>query len=72
VISVADTGPGVPPELAERIFYPFFTTRQLGSGVGLANAQKVLAGHGGIVEIDRARSVGAEFRVRLPVRGPGE
>ena len=72
VISVADTGPGVPPELAERIFYPFFTTRQLGSGVGLANAQKVLAGHGGIVEIDRARSVGAEFRVRLPVRGPEE
>jgi nitrogen-specific signal transduction histidine kinase len=71
VISIADTGPGVPPELAERIFYPFFTTRQLGSGVGLANAQKVLAGHGGIVEIDRARSVGAEFRVRLPVRGTG-
>ena len=54
--SVADTGPGVAEELRERIFYPFFTTKERGSGVGLALAQKVVASHGGALEVEtRAR-----------------
>ena len=66
VISVGDAGPGVPEELRERIFYPFFTTKERGSGVGLALAQKVVASHGGVLELDDARGAGATFRVRLP------
>jgi signal transduction histidine kinase len=65
-ISISDTGPGVPPELRERIFYPFFTTRDHGSGVGLAEAQKVVAGHGGVIEVDGRPGGGATFRIHLP------
>jgi signal transduction histidine kinase len=67
VISVGDNGPGVPAELREKIFYPFFTTRERGSGIGLATAQKVISGHGGCIELDEGNGGGAIFRVRLPV-----
>ena len=71
VFTVADSGPGIPEELRERVFYPFFTTKQRGSGVGLAHAQKVVAGHGGSLELESAPGQGATFRVRLPL-GPRE
>jgi len=67
VFTVADGGPGIPEELRERIFYPFFTTRQHGSGVGLAQAQKIVAGHGGRLELASEAGAGAVFRVRLPL-----
>jgi signal transduction histidine kinase len=67
VFTVADTGPGIPDELRERIFYPFFTTKQRGSGVGLAQAQKIVAGHGGRLELASGAGGGATFRVRLPL-----
>ena len=67
VITVSDTGPGVPNELKEKIFYPFFTTKQSGSGVGLATAQKIAAGHGGTLEVDSAAGRGCSFRLRIPV-----
>ena len=66
-ITVGDTGGGVEPELRERVFHPFFTTKERGSGVGLAHAQKVVAGHGGGIELDGAPGEGAIFRVRLPL-----
>ncbi len=69
VFSIGDSGPGVPRELRDRIFYPFFTTKAGGSGVGLANAQKVVTGHGGLIELAEAVGGGAVFRVRLPVAG---
>ena len=69
VISVADNGPGVSEELRERIFYPFFTTKESGSGVGLALAQKLVASHGGALELEEAAGGGACFRVRLPLPG---
>jgi signal transduction histidine kinase len=69
LISVSDTGPGVPEDLRERIFYPFFTTREQGSGVGLAEAQKAVAGHGGCIEVEGRPAGGATFRVHLPPPG---
>ena len=66
-IEVADSGPGIEPELREKIFYPFFTTKQTGSGVGLANAQKVIASHGGALELAPHEGRGAAFRLRLPL-----
>jgi signal transduction histidine kinase len=71
VFTVSDSGPGIPEELRERVFYPFFTTKQRGSGVGLAHAQKVVAGHGGRLELESEVGRGATFRVRLPL-GAGE
>jgi len=67
VITVSDTGPGVPNELREKIFYPFFTTKQSGSGVGLATAQKIVAGHGGVIEVVSETGSGCSFRVRIPI-----
>ena len=65
VIGSADTGAGVPAELREKIFYPFFTTKQDGSGIGLAAAQKIVASHGGIIDVGGEEGGGATFRVRL-------
>jgi signal transduction histidine kinase len=67
VFTVADSGPGIPDDLRERIFYPFFSTKQEGSGVGLAQAQKIVAGHGGRLELESPRGRGATFRVRIPL-----
>jgi signal transduction histidine kinase len=66
-ISVADTGPGVPAENRERIFYPFFTTREQGTGVGLADVHKAVASHGGSVEVRDRVGGGAVFVIHLPV-----
>ncbi len=53
-IAVADSGPGVPPELRERIFEPFFTTRARGIGLGLAVARQIVEAHGGTIAVPRA------------------
>lgn len=71
LISVGDSGPGVPPEHRDRVFYPFFTTKEKGSGVGLATAQKIVAAHGGVIELDTDVGSGCRFRIRLPDAGGG-
>jgi signal transduction histidine kinase len=65
-IRISDSGQGIPEELRERIFYPFFTTKERGTGVGLANAQKVILSHGGSIEVKSGPGAGSTFRVRLP------
>jgi len=64
-VSVSDSGPGVAPEHRQKIFYPFFTTRERGFGVGLATAHKIVVAHGGSLELLDAPRGGATFRVRL-------
>jgi signal transduction histidine kinase len=66
-LRVADSGPGVPPENRERIFYPFFTTRERGTGVGLAEVHKAVVSHGGSVEVRERTGGGALFVIRLPL-----
>jgi signal transduction histidine kinase len=66
-IRVSDSGPGIPDELRERIFYPFFTTKERGSGVGLAHVQKVVLGHGGSIEVESGEGAGSTFCIRLPL-----
>ncbi len=66
VIRISDNGPGIPAEQRERVFYPFFTTKQHGSGVGLAMAQKLVAEHGGRLELESEPGAGATFRIHLP------
>ncbi|MBM4384852.1 MAG: hypothetical protein FJ091_15980 [Deltaproteobacteria bacterium] len=70
-LEVEDTGPGVSAELRERIFFPFFTTRASGSGIGLAWVQKAAAAHGGSVSVsDCAASGGARFTLHVPDERP--
>ncbi len=61
VIEVADNGPGVPDDLAKKIFVPFFTTKAGGSGVGLALARQVMSAHGGFIRVGRNGGGGAKF-----------
>jgi PAS domain S-box-containing protein len=67
VIDVADNGPGVPPELSDRIFNPFFTTKPKGSGLGLAIVRKIIDAHDGRIDLYSSPDTGTRFRVTLPV-----
>jgi signal transduction histidine kinase len=61
VIEIVDNGPGIPDQLATKIFVPFFTTREGGSGVGLALARQVMIAHGGFIRLTRSDGEGATF-----------
>jgi len=68
MISVADTGAGIPPEVLPRIFEPFFTTKQGqgGTGLGLATVAGIVKRHGGFIDIKTQAGKGTEFNVYLP------
>jgi len=65
-VTLTDTGPGVPPELRERVFRLFATTKKTGTGVGLAVARKIIERHGGSITIEGAEPHGARFVILLP------
>ncbi len=65
-LAVADTGHGICEEIRDRIFDPFFTTRESGSGIGLANVQKIVLAHGGSLSL-QSSDLGSVFCVHLPL-----
>jgi PAS domain S-box-containing protein len=67
VVDVADTGPGMPAELTDRIFNPFFTTKPQGSGLGLAVVRKIVDAHEGRIDVTSVVNQGTCFTVTLPV-----
>lgn len=67
VIQVADDGPGIPPELTDRVFNAFFTTKAQGSGLGLAIVRKIIDAHDGRIDVTTAPDQGTTFTVTLPV-----
>jgi signal transduction histidine kinase len=69
-IGVADSGAGVPADLRERVFEPFFTTRARGTGLGLAVARQIVEAHGGQIAVGDRPGGGARFSIRLPAAGP--
>jgi signal transduction histidine kinase len=66
VVEVADNGPGIPAEILERVFNPFFTTKPQGSGLGLAIVRKIVDAHNGHIDLVSG-SQGTCFRVTLPL-----
>ncbi len=70
-IAVSDTGPGIAAEIRERIFDPYFSTKERGSGIGLAVAMRALQLHGGTVEVESEAGQGSTFRLRLPLQQGG-
>jgi PAS domain S-box-containing protein len=67
VVEVADDGPGISPQLTDRIFNPFFTTKVTGTGLGLAIVRKIVDAHDGRIDVSSAADTGTRFRVTLPV-----
>jgi signal transduction histidine kinase len=65
-VSVADSGPGLDPEIRPRLFEPFFTTKPKGTGLGLAVSRAIARAHGGDLAADAAAAGGARFALRLP------
>ncbi len=74
VLSVTDTGHGIPEEVRDHIFDPFFTTKGVGkgSGLGLAAAHGIVTQHGGRIELESRVGEGTTFRVFIPRLGSGE
>ena len=68
IISVADTGPGMTPEIQSRIFEPFFTTKDMtkGTGLGLSTAMTIVKSHGGFINVYSELHKGSQFTVYLP------
>jgi nitrogen fixation/metabolism regulation signal transduction histidine kinase len=66
IISIGDSGPGIPADILDRIFIPFFTTRTGGSGIGLTLSRQIMQRHAGIVEVESGPGKGAIFRLVFP------
>ena len=67
-ISIRDDGPGIPEEIRDRIFVPFFTTKKEGTGIGLPLVQKIVYAHKGVLDIVSETGKGTEFIIKLPVK----
>ena len=65
-ISISDTGHGIPDDVKNKIFLPFFTTKEKGTGLGLAIVHKIIVSHGGSVSVESSEK-GTTFIVRLPL-----
>jgi signal transduction histidine kinase len=72
VITIEDSGVGIPEELREQVFNPFFTTKPVGegTGLGLSITYSIIKKHGGSIQLERAAAGGTRATIRLPLRGP--
>ena len=66
-VEVRDAGPGIPPEIRDKVFNLYFTTKKTGSGIGLAMTYRVLQMHHGSLDFDTELGRGTTFRLCLPL-----
>ena len=67
IVEVSDNGRGISEENLGRIFNPFFTTREAGTGLGLPAVRRIARAHGGRVEVSSSPGKGSTFRIHLPL-----
>lgn len=67
LITVSDSGKGIPKQMRDKIFDPFFSTRKTGTGIGLSICQRIITDHGGVMTISESTYNGAQFNIRLPI-----
>ena len=67
-LEVSDTGTGLTPQECERLFTPYYTTKQHGTGLGLSIVQAVISNHGGRISVESEAGVGTSFHIRLPAK----
>jgi len=65
-LEISDTGTGLTPEECDRLFTPYYTTKQHGTGLGLAIVQSVVSDHGGRISVESETGVGTSFHIELP------
>ena len=65
-INIGDTGPGMPPDVLERVFIPFYTKKQEGTGLGLAISQRIVNAHRGTLSVQSWPTIGTVFTIVLP------
>jgi two-component system sensor histidine kinase AtoS len=68
IITIADTGPGIPNDVRQRIFEPFFTTKARGTGLGLTVARRIVEEHRGTIKIEGNEGQGTRFIITLPIQ----
>ena len=66
LLSITDTGTGIPPDARRRIFEPFFTTKESGTGLGLSIVSGIISSYGGTIDVDSEMGRGTTFTIRLP------
>ena len=67
VVSIKDSGPGIPEDLIDEIFDPFFTTKEKGTGLGLSVVNRIVKDHSGKIEVISEEGEGTEFIIKLPL-----
>ena len=66
MLEVRDDGPGIPAAQLENIFHPFYTTKETGTGLGLALVHQMVVEHGGVITVESTVGRGSVFLVTLP------
>jgi signal transduction histidine kinase len=71
LITIEDTGQGIPPDVLPHVFEPFYTTKDVGqgTGLGLSISHKVIEEHGGKIEVESFLGKGSKFMIYLPTKG---
>jgi two-component system sensor histidine kinase AtoS len=69
IVKITDSGVGIPPNKLHKIFDPYYTTKESGSGLGLSVVHQIVSAHGGHIEVDSKIGEGTTVTVKLPVKG---
>jgi len=68
ILTVSDSGPGIDPDIRDKIFDPYFTTKSDGTGIGLSISHRIVTDHGGAISVLDSDLGGAEFVVKIPIK----
>ncbi len=68
LIKISDSGPGVPDEIKDKVFDPFYTTKNGSTGIGLSLCHRIVSDHGGFLDLSNSKWGGAQFTINIPVK----